>query len=191
MVVDDAVKKRQKDAAKRGKDWEDYVRNYLNGRLADSGIQVIPGGNQSAIKRRSRALWRSLSLAGKTGDQVIWGDIDLVAVEGDRPIAIISCKTSLHGRLTETLFYSVLFKARAGPRVVLATCDAGSGPEGALRSEWGTPSRPTKPRNLAEAFLDGVYFENAPSFTPPNIKTVSGGRVKDLSELPHDLKDWR
>jgi hypothetical protein len=106
-----------------------------------------------------------LALPIKTLTQdYIWGDIDLVAVTTEEkiPICVISCKTSLHGRFTETLFWSLLYRMMTKIKVVLATSDAGSGKEGELRSEWGKPEKPNKNRLLAEAFLDGVYVENVP-----------------------------
>ena len=35
---------------------------------------------------------------------------------------------------------------------------------------------------MASTFLDGIYVHNE--------RTVKGGKVKDLSELPADLKKW-
>ncbi|MEM3525794.1 MAG: BsaWI family type II restriction enzyme [Candidatus Jordarchaeaceae archaeon] len=119
------------------------------------------------------------------------GDIDLIAVKGDIPIAVISCKTSLHGRFTETLFWSLLFRLLTKVKVVLVTSDTGSGEKGALRTEWGTPENPNQNRLLAEAFLDRVYVENVSEFCPELIEpTVFGGVVRPLSELPEDLKRW-
>ncbi len=189
MSIDEAVRKRQSKVSRSGRGWEDYVASFLNSRLRGSGIEVIRGGSESGIRARHRTLWRTLALAGNEESPSIWGDIDLVAVKGNKPIAVVSCKTSLHGRLTETLFYYLLFKPK-DIRVVLATCDAGSGSANNIRSEWGTPGDPTKNRSLAEAFLDGVYVENVAEFTPAHIKTALGGKVKRLSELPIDLGKW-
>jgi len=114
----------------------------------------------------------------------------LVAVKDEIPITIISCKTSLHGRFTETLFWSLLYRMLTKVRVVLATCDAGSGKPGDLKSEWGTPENPNDYRLLAESYLDGVYVENVPEFCTLQEPTALGGIVRPLSELPSDINRW-
>ncbi len=189
LSIDKAIRERQSEVSRSGRGWEDYVASFLNSRLRGSGIDVARGGSESMIRARDRNLWRTLVLAGDEKGPPIWGDIDLVALKRNKPIAVVSCKTSLHGRLTETLFYYLLFKPK-GIQVVLATCDAGSGSANNIRSEWGTSDNPTKNRSLAEIFLDGVYVENVAKFTPSHIKTALGGKVKRLSELPTDLEKW-
>jgi len=172
--------------------WEEYVRLFLDERLKDTGIDVIVGKFESQVKERSRTLWKMLSLPLKssTSKETIWGDLDLVAVKGEIPVTIISCKTSLHGRFTETLFWSLLYRMLTRIKVVLATCDAGSGKTGELRSEWGTPEDPNDYRLLAESYLDGVYVENVPEFCTLREPTALGGIVRPLSELPGDIKRW-
>lgn len=114
-----------------------------------------------------------------------------MAVKDNIPIAVISCKTSLHGRFTETLFWSLLYRLLTKIKVVLATSDTGSGEKGKLKTEWGSPEKPNQNRLLAEAFLDGVYVENVPEFCPELVEpTVFGGIVRPLAELPEDLKRW-
>jgi len=194
-VDDETVRERQSRVARAGGKWEEYVRLFLNDKLRDSNVEVIIGKNEDEIKNRSVALWKMLSIPIKTSrvQESVWGDIDLVAVKGDLPIAVISCKLSLHGRFTETLFWSLLFRTLTRIKVVLATPDAGRGKVGEWKSEWGTPNNPTKDRLLAESYLDGVYVENVKSFCK-NIKpgkgTVFGGIVRPLDELPSDLIRW-
>ena len=136
----------------------------------------------------------SIPLMASPYYESVWGDIDLVAVKGrDLPIAVISCKVSLHGRFTETLFWSLLFRTLSRIKVVLATPDGGRGRENLWVSEWGTPENPTKDRLLAESYLDGVYVENVPEFCKgirPGQGTVFGGIVRPLEELPADLIRW-
>jgi len=190
----ETVEERQRRVALSGGKWEEYVRIYLNEKLKGTGIEVIYGKYEKQVKDKSEKLWKALSLPIKHSffeEKYIWGDIDLVAVKDDIPIAIISCKTSLHGRLTETLFWSLVFRIFTKTKVVLATSDTGSGEKGKLKTEWGSPDKPNQNRLLAEMFLDGVYVENVPEFCPELIEpTVFGGIVKPLSELPEDLKRW-
>jgi len=109
-----------------GGNWEEYVRLYLSEKLKNTNIEIIKG-NEKEIKKRSEKLWKLLSLPLKSSPNIenVWGDIDLVAIKDELPITIISCKLSLHGRFTETLFWSLLYRMLTKIKVVLATPDAG------------------------------------------------------------------
>jgi len=102
----ETVRERQARVVKSGGKWEEYVKLYLNEKLQSTDIEVVYGKSEEEIKNRSAKLWRMLSLPLKssTFQESVWGDLDLVAIKSDIPIAVISCKVSLHGRLTETLF---------------------------------------------------------------------------------------
>ena len=192
---EETVRERQRRVTLSGGSWEKYVRIFLNEKLKDTSIEVIIGKYKQQVKGRSLKLWKALRLPIRYFSAFeyayVWGDLDLVAMKGDIPIAIISCKTSLHGRLTETLFWSLLYRTLAKIKVVLATSDTGSGKTGMLKTEWGTPENPNQNRLLAEAFLDGVYVENVPEFCPELVEpTVFGGIIRPLNELPTDLIKW-
>ncbi len=190
---EETVRERQRRVTLSGGRWEEYVRLFLNEKLEGTNIEVIVGKNEQQVKQRNLRLWKMLSMPMKSSivEESVWGDIDLVAVKGDVPIAVISCKTSLHGRLTETLFWSLLYRMLTRVKVVLATSDTGSGKSGELKSEWGSLENPGKNRLLAESFLDGVYVENVPEFCPELTEpTVLGGIIRPLSELPQDLIRW-
>jgi len=194
---EETARERQSRVAKAGGKWEDYVKLFLNEKLQGTDLEVIYGKGEEEVKKRSLRLWKMLSMPIKasTIQEAVWGDIDLVAVKGDIPIAVISCKVSLHGRFTETLFWSLLFRTLTRVKVVLATPDGGrAGKEKKWASEWGTPENPTKDRLLAESYLDGVYVENVEAFCKhikPTERTALGGIVRPLSELPQDLIRWR
>jgi hypothetical protein len=194
-IDEESTRERQARVQKVGSDWEEYVRFFLNEKLQGTGIEVIYGKNEGEIKKRSISLWRMLTIPLKATptERTGWGDIDLVAVKDNLPIAVISCKLSLHGRFTETLFYSLLFKMLTKVKFVLATPDAGRGQSGKWTSEWGTPEAPTKDRILAESYLDGVYVDNVEDFCKnkkPEEHTALGGIVRSLSELSADLIRW-
>lgn len=193
-MPEETVRERQIRVQKSGGDWENYVKLFLNEKLKGTGVEVIAGKDEEAVKRRSIRIWKMLSMPVKasTVQESAWGDIDLVAVRNEIPVAVISCKTSLHGRFTETLFWSLLFRMLSRTKVVLTTCDAGRG-QGKWSSEWGTPENPTKDRALAESYLEGVYVDNVEAFCKnkqPEEKTVLGGVVRNLDELPQDLVKW-
>jgi hypothetical protein len=193
--MEETAKQRQSRVVKSGGRWEEYVRLYLNEKLEGTGIGVIYGKSGESVKNRSQTLWKFLSMPLKSShlQETVWGDIDLVAVKGDLPIAVISCKLSLHGRFTETLFWSLLYRMLTKIKVVLATPDAGRGQNNKWSSEWGTPELPTKDRLLAQSYLDGVYVENVPEFCKdikPGEATVLGEIIRPLTELPEDIQRW-
>jgi len=89
----------------------------------------------------------------------------------------------LHGRFTESLFYWLLFRKTLNKpfRFVFATNDKGRGQK-EWSSEWGTDENPTKDRELAEEYTDGVYVKN------PDTKL--GSILKPIEELADDLIKW-
>ncbi|MBA7641858.1 hypothetical protein ES703_49543 [subsurface metagenome] len=193
--MEETARERQSRVVKAGGNWEEYVRIYLNECLEGTGIEVIIGKLEDEVKMRSYSLWESLTMPLKSSKKQgsIWGDIDLIAIREDLPIAVISCKTSLHGRFTETLFWSILFKTLTRTRVVLATPDSGRGSGNTWKSEWGTLKKPTKDRLLAESYLEAVYVENLKEyckFIKPGQGTVLGGIIRPLSQLPKDIERW-
>jgi hypothetical protein len=183
---------RQSRVSKTGRKWEDYVQDYVSNKLKGKGITILRGD----VVPENSFLWKKLAIPTKvsTIKESVWGDIDLVAMKGDVVIAVISCKLSLHGRFTETLFYSLLFRMLSRTKFVLATPDAGRGQKSQIwKSEWGKPEEPTKDRTLAESYIDGVYVENVDEFCPgkkPDEFTCLGGIVRSLSELPQDIVRW-
>ena len=180
---EETSRERQSRVVRAGGHWEHYVQLYLSERLQKTDIKILKGND---IPKNS-FLWRKLSIPTKTStaEEAVWGDIDLVAVKNNIPITVISCKLSLHGRFTETLFYSLLFRIMTKVKFVLATPDAGRGQTDKWASEWGTLEEPTKDRILAESYLDGVYVENVESFCRNRKSadcTILGGIVRGLNE---------
>jgi hypothetical protein len=184
-MSEETARARQSRVSRSGGKWEEYVRLFLNEKLAGTGTEVIVGKNEDSVKKRSTMLWKMLSIPVKSSTLAdsVWGDIDLVAIKEEIPIAVISCKLSLHGRFTLTRI-----------KVVLATPDAGrQSTSDKWMSEWGTPQKPTKDRLLAESYLDGVYVENVEAFCKnmrTTEKTAIGGIIRPLTELPEDLVKW-
>lgn len=179
------IDERQSYVQKSGEEWENKVMDFVNKRLKNLGAHLLVIKGTSIPKNSS--LWEKLAVpVGKPGsEQKIWGDVDLVAIDREKnPIAVISCKTSLHGRFSETLFYTLVFKKLVpGLRVVFATPDKGRQQKGgAWQSEWGSEDKPTKDRLLGSHYLDGVYILNE--------NTKLGGMIKSLEELPKDLTKW-
>jgi hypothetical protein len=109
----------------------------------------------------------------------IIGDTDIVIFNKKRylPICIVSCKTSLHSRNTESLYYARLYRDKYGKDLpfFFVTKDKNKN-----KSELGSVSKPTKPRVLFEYENISVYSTNP--------KTQLGGCIKPISQLIPDLK---
>ncbi|OGY58446.1 MAG: hypothetical protein A3C03_01425 [Candidatus Colwellbacteria bacterium RIFCSPHIGHO2_02_FULL_45_17] len=180
----ETIDERQRYVQQSGRDWEDFVMEKVNSDLdaTESSLKVIRGDDVP----KDSTLWNKLAIpvGEPSSTQKIWGDVDLVVVdELEQPLAVISCKTSLHGRLSETLFYAkVLRDLVPGLKIVFATSDKGRQQKKTWSSEWGSADKPTKDRLLGSHYLDGVYILND--------GTKLGGIIKSLDELAGDLVDW-
>ena len=176
-MVHESVRQRQGEVQKTGEDWEEEVIRILQPELNKHGIKIVKGKKEDI---RS-FFWKQLYIP--TRRDGVWGDIDLIAYnQKNKVVAVISCKVSLHGRFTESLFYWLLFKTLKRPfKFVFATNDKGRG-QGEWKSEWGSNEKPTKDRELAEEYTDGVYVKN------PNTKL--GGIVKPIGQLADDIIKW-
>ncbi|MEO0076025.1 MAG: BsaWI family type II restriction enzyme [candidate division WOR-3 bacterium] len=178
-------KERQSYVAKSGKALELRISEYLKQELNKDGIKIYTGNEIKKDPQRYKVLYEYLLIPTKESkSKGIWGDIDLVVTDfDDYPIAIVSCKTSFHGRFTETFFYSVLFRVLTRIKFVLVTEDAGRAQKKEWQSELGSEEKPTKDRELASTFLDGLYTTNE--------RTKLGGIVKFITDLPKDILYWR
>jgi len=177
-MVDDSVRLRQGEVQQTGDKWEDEVISIIMPKLQKRGLKVVKGKK----KEIKNIFWSQLNIPTKR--KGVWGDIDLIVFnQKNKVIAIISCKVSLHGRFTESLFYWLLFRKNLNKpfRFVFATNDKGRGQEKWV-SEWGTDEKPTKDRELAEAYTDGVYVKNQ--------QTVLGGILKSIEQLDDDILRW-
>ena len=138
------------------------------------GIKIVKGKKEDI----RTFFWKQLYIPARRGG--VWGDIDLITYnQKNKVVAVISCKVSLHGRFTESLFYWLLFKTLKRPfKFVFATNDKGRG-QGEWKSEWGSNEKPTKDRELAEKYTDGVYVKNQ--------YTKLGGILKPIKQLAEDI----
>jgi hypothetical protein len=191
----DSISSRQSKATKEGKKFETYVKTTLNDdkRLIDQKIRIYNNKDITEdVVLKDRLIIR---IRNYTLPQNI---LHLVAknTETGKPIALICCKVSLHGRIPETLFYSWFYKTylkKEKLQVVLVTPDKGrqEKPE-EWKSEWGTELKPTKCRILAEHFLNGVYIDNDYLKTRFGLdgSTHIDGDLHMFSKLANDLIRW-
>jgi hypothetical protein len=192
MPTHDAVRTRQARASQEGREFQLHVKNSLNAYFEANGNQIRILNDKEIF---NDITLQELFLIPVRGFNKKWGDVDLVAknLETNNPIALISCKTSLHGRFSETLFYSIVYKTRIPDlKVVFATPDKGKQDSDQWKSEWGTLIKPTKDRLLAETYLDGVYVDNDYLNRVMGLhgNTTLGGKIKAFSQLSSDIIQW-
>jgi len=142
---------------------------------------ILVYGRERQFQIKYPEIWRSLSIRTPVG--CCTGDTDIIIFDDRRkePYAIISCKTSLRERITESLYYMRFYKTCYHRFMLfLVTSDNGTTTKkGEWRSELGTADRPLKPRVLAEKEGVSVYSTNP--------RTEFGGCVKPRDRLESDI----
>ena len=193
MSISKDNSERQSTVTREGTEFEQHVKAYVNGVFKSATVPLlILDKNEVFGDEKLRALF-SIPISDT---KKVWGDLDLLAIDVNSgfPIAVISCKLSLHGRFSETLFYALVFKKLAPKtKVVFATPDKGrQSKEKVWASEWGSADVPTRDRDFGEYFVDGVYIDNIYLKKKWGMdgKTKLSGKIKDISELPNDIIKW-
>lgn len=183
----ESARDRQARVQKSGRNWEKYVKSFLEDKLERTDIEILW---EKEAKNRQE-LEEILSLPTGYKNEAVWDDVDMLAVKNGLPIAIINCKSSIHGRFS-FYFWALLCRINKRVKFLVVSPDSGSGQD-EWKSEWGTPKNPSKYRELARRYVDGIYVENIPEFCK-NIKenqgTEFGDVVRPLDELPEDLTRW-
>jgi hypothetical protein len=158
------------------------LKKSISNSLKKKGC-ILVYGREPKFKEKYPEIWRSLSIRTPIGSCT--GDTDIILFDDRRkePFAIISCKTSLRERITESLYYMRFYKG-CYRRFLLfvVTEDKGYILKGKWKSELGTNSKPTKTRVLADKEGVSVYSTN------PN--TIFGGCVKPRTQLESDILDY-
>jgi hypothetical protein len=117
-------------------------------------IQTTPPNTE---KKKSKS-HRYVCLEIHTPAGSIIGDTDIVIFNKKRshPMCIVSCKTSLHSRNTESLYYARLYRDMYGKMLpfFFVTEDKNRN-----RSELGSVNKPTKPRVLFEYENRGIFHK--------------------------------
>ena len=176
---------RQATVSREGSKFELYVKNTLNDAFIAQNQHIsILNGNEVF---RDPYLKEHFTIPVR-GFNKNWGDVDLVAKDLDtnHPIALISCKLSLHGKIYREKIPDL--------KVVFATPDKGRQSQpGIWKSEWGTVQNPTKDRAFAETFLHGVYIDNEYRIREWGLigATVLGGKIKPFAQLSSDIVSWK
>ena len=160
---------------------------FLEDRLEGTDIEIL-----WEIEAKDRQeLEELLSLPTGYKNESVWDDVDLLALKNGFPIAIINCKSSIHGRFS-FYFWALLCRINKRVKFLVVSPDSGTGQD-EWKSEWGTPENPSKYRELARRYVDGIYIANIPEFCKnikKNQRTAFGDVVRPLDELPEDLIRW-
>ena len=90
----------------KGKLYEYVVYNYIKEILEKNGISSISVNMENELENNEKS-----SIQIHNWDEIM-PDTDLVLGKNDKILAILSCKTSLRERLTETAFWSYILKTR-------------------------------------------------------------------------------
>ena len=194
MTERSANQERQSTVSREGAKFELHIKNTLNAKFGSQGQNVRVLNGNEVFKDPDLVDHFSIPVRGFNKN---WGDVDLVAKDMDscHPIALISCKLSLHGRFSETLFYSKIYRDKIPDlKVVFATPDKGrQSKAGVWETEWGSIEKPTKDRAFADTFLHGVYIDNdyLRSEWGFNGATVLGGKIRPFSQLADDIIRWK
>lgn len=188
MSIDkETARERQSRVQQSGRNWEKYVKLFLEERLGGTDIEIL--WESEARARHELEEYLSLPTGFKT--ESVWDDVDLLAVCKGLPIAILNCKSSIHGRFS-FYFWALLCRINKRVKFLIVSPDSGTGGD-EWKSEWGTPENPSKYRELARRYVDAIYVENVPEFCK-NIKedqtTAFGDIIRPLKELPEDLVRW-
>ena len=172
---------RQSWAAASGRAFEEHVARTITTRLAEQGILAVrpktlqkPDNaiRQSVMLRIVRPCSPTPVLVEPDNDVLLLSD----TTHGRKVFGIISCKTSLHARLTESLFWAILIKRQLPLKAIFVTLD--------LDEEFGSCKNPTRQgRVLGETFFDMMYSLNE--------KTILCPKLKRFSECPNDIARWR
>lgn len=176
------VTEHQRYVNESGHEFQDEIYTTIFKGLQDNERVVVaqPSPKISASppdKERKSKRYACLEIHTPVGS--IIGDTDIVIFNKKRylPVCIVSCKTSLHARNTESLYYARLYRDKYGKDLpfFFVTKDKSKN-----KSELGSISKPTKPRVLFE-------YENVAVYST-NPKTQLGGCIKSISQLIPDLK---
>ena len=172
---------RQSWASASGRAFEEHVARSINARLADKGILAV---RPKRLPKSRRAIRDSIKLKivrpCNPEPLFVEPDNDIILVsnttDGPKAFGIVSCKTSLHARLTESMYWAILIKQQLAVKVIFVTLD--------LDQEFGTCRNPTRQdRVMGEAFFDMMYSLNE--------ATVKCPKMKPFSECSDDIVRWR
>jgi hypothetical protein len=172
---------KQSWASASGRAFERHVRSTLNRQLAQVGILALSAPEMDRLDSGLREkLMVHFRRPCSEQPLPVWPDNDVIIVSkttnGWQPFAVASCKTSLHARLTESLFWTIATKQQKPVKCVFVTLD--------LDLEFGECAKPTRQARIsAETFFDRVYSLNQQTEKCPVFRP--------FEDICADLRRWR
>lgn len=165
----------QSKRAKSGNEFEHEIYDYLSNELKDnSKIKLLRPRTQVYLPGSKRPHELScMQITTPYGDIV--GDTDIVVYHTKRgiPLMIVSCKTSIRERLTQSIFHLYLYRKKYPDiKLFFVTKDNDL--------EFGTIKKPNKNRILAES--ENVYCYSK------NPSTEYGGCIHPFDSMIVDIK---
>ncbi len=174
-----SVNEHQSYVSRSGNEFQNEIYTMIFDGLHDNEKVMVaqPSSRITATppnKERKSRRFACLEIHTPRGS--IIGDTDIVIFNKKqaRPVCIVSCKTSLHSRNTESLYYARLYRDMYGKALPFFFVTKDN------TIELGSVDEPTKPRVLFEYENISVYSTNP--------KTELGGCIKSVSQLIRDLK---
>lgn len=175
MTAVETQSSHQSKASKSGKAFEDEIYELLVREIQSPKLSIhrprthVYKPHVKSPRRRYACLTLHTPIGSIIGDT----DIVIFNKEKKEPLVIISCKTSLHGRITESLYYARLYREKYGqlPQFFVTRDN---------HREFGSEEKPRKSRVLATYEHIFVY-----SWNP---KTILGGVVKSKDSFIDDIK---
>jgi len=178
-TVETTINEHQSYVCKSGNEFQNEIYKIIYDGLRDNGKVLVaqPSSRITATppnKEPKSKRFACLEIHTPRGS--IIGDTDIVIFNKKqaRPTCIVSCKTSLHSRNTESLYYARLYRDMYGKALPFFFVTKDN------NIELGSVDDPTKPRVLFEYENISVYSTNP--------KTQIGGCIKSISQLLPDLK---
>jgi len=161
----------QSEVTRAGRRFQEEIYRVVAEAITDPNLIVA----NFRIKQTHPEVYNSLQLHTPIGSGHVDADIIIFDRRKSLPVVIISCKTSLHGRITESLYSAHIYRDMYRRlKFFLVTKD------NSRRSEWGSEAKAPQPRILAAHENIFVYSTNP--------KTSLGGYIKSIDDLIRDIK---
>jgi hypothetical protein len=190
---EDANKARQSWVAASGNNFEEFMRNFINGSLNAEGILAIKGDRLRHNPRAENIVSFLTLKANRRCTQTttgVWPDSDIVMLAREKngtlkAFALLNCKTSDHSRNDAVLFWALALRDN-NIKYCLLTQDLDN-----RFAKGDADPHVSSLRKKAEAFLDRVYSTNPATTECSQVRRLSFQSPTGAEALLADLRRWR
>lgn len=193
LGMGDQNQARQSWVTASGNNFENLIRAVINSTLNQEGILAIKG-DRLTRKPMAGEIVDFLTLRARRRctqtSTKVWPDSDIVVLTKDsdgrlKVFALISCKTSDHGRNDSVMFWALALR-ETNIKYCLATMDLDN------RFQKGDSDPGVSGhRKKAEAYLDRIYSTNPTTTECPQVFRLNLNQQNGASALLEDLRRWR